>query len=70
MTATYKQIADRVKQQEGFVPKTCWIADIRSRYGLTTRVAPNRISSATREHPCPPQKRPAIERALRHFGMI
>jgi hypothetical protein len=68
--ATYKQIANRVKQQSGFVPKTCWIADVKSQHGLTTRQAPNRFSSTSREHPCPPEKRPAIEGALRHFGMI
>ena len=27
--ATYKQIQDWVKKQYGFVPKTCWIADVK-----------------------------------------
>lgn len=68
--ATYKQIQDRVKQQAGFVPKTCWIADIKARYGLTSRQAPNRFSPVSREQPCPGAKRAAIEGALRFFRMI
>jgi hypothetical protein len=68
--ATYKEIQARVKQHGGFVPKTCWIADVKSQYGLTTRQAPNRFSPVSREQPCPPERRAAIERALSHFGMI
>ena len=67
--ATYKEIQDRVKQQEGFVPKTCWIADLKHHHGLTTRTAPNRLSNA-RMNPCPPDRRSAIEAAFRYFGMI
>ena len=68
--ATYKAIAERVKKQAGFVPKTCWIADIKSQHGLTTRQAPNRFDPNSREHPCPPDKRIAIESAMRFFQMI
>lgn len=68
--ATYKQIADRVKQVDHFVQKPCWIADVESSYGLTRGPAPNRRSPDVREVPCPPKKRDAIERALRFFGMI
>jgi hypothetical protein len=68
--ATYKAIADRVKLQAGFVPKTCWIADIKSQYDLITRQAPNRFNPNSREHPCPPDKRSAIESAMRFFQMI
>ncbi len=68
--ATYKQIAERVKGQSGFVPKTCWIADIKSQHGLATRQATNRFSPTSREHPGPPEKRAAIEGAMRHFKMI
>lgn len=68
--ATYREIEDYVRTQDGFVPKTCWIAHVMSDYELTTRRAPNRISATRRKYPCPEVKRPAIIAALRHFGMI
>jgi hypothetical protein len=68
--ATYKAIQQRVKNLDGFVPKTCWIAHVLSDHGLVTRAAPNRIDAKAREYPCPAEKRSAIEAALRHFGMV
>jgi len=68
--ATYKEIQRRVKQADGFVPKTCWIADVKSSFGLTCRQAPNRLSGSRRKYPCPPGKRASIERALAYFGMV
>jgi hypothetical protein len=68
--ATYREIQERVKTQAGFVPKTCWIAHVKSDHGLTGRNALNRFDPNAREHPCPPDKRPAIEAALNHFRMI
>lgn len=68
--ATYTQIEKYIKEKNLFVPKPCWIAHVKSHYGLTTRTAPNRISPAARRYPCPPNKWPAIEAAFRHFGMI
>jgi hypothetical protein len=68
--ATYKQIQDRVKSEHGFVPKTCWIADVKASHGLTTRQAPNRFSENSREYPCPSEKRSAIEKAMKFYGMI
>jgi hypothetical protein len=67
--ATYRDIQERVKSTHGFVPKTCWIADLKSKHGLTTRKAPNRQPGG-RAYPCPPEKRPAIEAAFRHFGLL
>jgi hypothetical protein len=67
--ATYKQIQDWIKQQYGFAPKTCWIADIKNQYGLTQRRAPNR-KGEIRVCPCPVDKMDAIRAALRYFGMI
>ena len=67
--ATYREIQEWVKATHGFVPKTCWIADVKSSHGLTNGSAPNRINPDRREHPCPPTKRMAIEAALQHFGM-
>ena len=68
--ATYRQIQNRVKAAAGYVPKTCWIADIKAQHGLTARKAPNRFSPTSREYPCPPNKKGSIEAAMRHFGMI
>ncbi|MEJ5976614.1 hypothetical protein WG901_08210 [Novosphingobium sp. PS1R-30] len=68
--ATYRDIQARVKATHGFVPKTCWIADIKARHGLTRSQAPNRYHPLRREHPCPPAKRAAVEAALSHFAMI
>lgn len=68
--ATYRQIQKWVKSDAGFVPKTCWIAHVKSDHGLVSREAFNRADSNVRQHPCPPEKRGVIEAALRHFRMI
>jgi hypothetical protein len=68
--ATYRQIAERVKTTDGFVPQTCWIADVKAGYGLTRGRASNRPSVDFRAFPCPIPRREAIVRALHHFGMI
>ena len=67
--ATYKQIQAWVKQQYGFLPKTCWIAHVKHMSGLPMRAAPNR-QGEERVEPCPPEKVEPIRAALRHFGMI
>jgi hypothetical protein len=67
--ATYKQIIAYVRRNHGFVPKTCWIAHVKEMNGLKTRPAWNR-QGWERQVPCPEEKRPAIEDAMRHFGMI
>jgi hypothetical protein len=67
--ATYKQIQEWVKQQYGFIPKTCWIADAKNQAGIPMRKAPNR-QGLDRVEPCPPNKIAPIREALRHFGMI
>jgi len=67
--ATYKQIQSWVKNEYGFVPKTCWIADVKHKSGLPMRKAPNRKGSE-RVYPCPPEKEKAVRAALRHFGML
>lgn len=68
--ATYREIIDRIRQTDGFVAQTCWIADVKASHGLTRGEAPNRISTNTKAKPCPPHRRAAIERALMHFGMV
>ena len=68
--ATYKQIQTYVREHDGSSVKTCWIAHVKADHGLTSRIAHNRASNCQRTHPCPKGRRPAIEAALRHFGMI
>ena len=67
--ATYKEIQDYVKAKHGFVPKTCWIADIKNQHGIPMRKAPNR-QGEQRVHPCPSEKRSVITQSLRELGVI
>lgn len=68
--ATYKEIADYVKKTAGWtVHKPCWIAHCKELNGLPVERAHNR-QGAARMVPCPPEKRPAIEAAFCHFGMM
>jgi hypothetical protein len=69
--ATYKkEVQNQVKSSAGFVPKTCWIAHALDLLGIKLRVAPNRVSSAARKYPCPPEKRAAIIAALCNLGIV
>ncbi len=68
--ATYKEIQEEVKRLSAYKPRTCWIADVSSDHGNTQRQAPNPINPNSRKHPCPPKKRPEIEKVLRLFGMV
>jgi len=67
--ATYQEIQQWVRKNKGFVPKSCWIADVKEKCGLPVRRASNRRGEK-RENPCPPKKVNAIKTAFRHFGMI
>ncbi len=68
--ATYKQIQRYVKEQNGFVPKSCWIAHVKEMNGLKPRVSARRYDPKVRQVPCPPDKVKPIQEAMRHFGMI
>jgi len=67
--ARYKDIQKYVKDKHGFVPKTCWIADVKEKCGLPVKRAPNRVDSQ-RKNPCPKNKIQPIEDALKYFGLI
>ncbi len=67
--APYREIQLWVRQRFGFVPQTCWIAHVKEIHGLPKRTSWNR-EGPERVKPCPPEKRPAIEAAFKHFGMI
>ncbi|MBB5463786.1 hypothetical protein HDG33_007466 [Paraburkholderia sp. Cpub6] len=64
--ATYGELRNFVKQRHGVVVQNCWIADVKELCGLPLR---SRRTTA-RAKPCPPQWRPAIEEAMRHFGWL
>jgi hypothetical protein len=66
----YKDVERLVRLDARFVPKPCWIAHVLELNGCQPRVAYNRISPNERKYPCPPEKRPAIERAFRKLGRI
>ncbi|AOS84973.1 hypothetical protein BIU88_02400 [Chlorobaculum limnaeum] len=67
---TYSDIQKWIRENHGFVPKSCWIAHVKELHGLNPRIAGNRILKDARAVPCPENKRGAIEDAFRHFGMI
>jgi hypothetical protein len=68
--AAYKEIENYVKENYKFVPKTCWIADVKKQCGLTVRPAWNRKSLGKRKVPCPKDKIQPIKEALRYFKMV
>ena len=67
--ATYKEIHEWLKKEKGISVKNCHIADVKSKYNLTTRVAYNR-QGENRVYPCPENKIGHIEDAFKHFKMI
>ncbi len=68
--ATYKAIQNYIKEKYNCSVKTCWIADMKEQFGITTRKAPNRISETQRVHPCPSEHKQKIEDAFRYFNML
>jgi hypothetical protein len=68
--ATYKQIQDYVKQEHGYIPKSCWIAHMKEVSGLKPKMSPRRYSSTTRVHPCPIEKQNDIKDSFKYFEMI
>jgi hypothetical protein len=67
---TYRTIQSYVREQNGFVPKTCWIADVLAAHGQTRGPASNRIDPSQQVAPCPPDKRHTIEQACRVLGRL
>lgn len=67
--ATYAELQKWIKEQHGFVSKSCWIADAKEMHRLSRGKAPNR-QGEQRVYPCPSEKLVAITEAFRHFGML
>ena len=67
--STHGKIQKFVQRHHGFIPKPEWINHVKVVWGLPTRRASNRAGRGRRVVPLPPEKREAIEQALRHFGL-
>jgi hypothetical protein len=68
--ATDTAIQTFVQRRHGFVPKPGWIAHVKAVHGISTLRGADRARRDRAVVPCPPEKREAIEEALRHFRMI
>ena len=68
--ATNAEIQKFVQRHHGFIPKPGWIAHVKEVHGVATLRGAARIRRGRDSEPCPPEKREAIEEALRHFGVI
>jgi len=66
---TYGKIRAWRYARHGFSPRTGWIAHVKELSGLRLRPTHNR-RDPRRVDPCPPERRAAIEEALRHFGIL
>lgn len=49
----YKEVQSEYKRLYGKAIKSCWIADVKREYGLTKRIAYNRIDVNSVKYPCP-----------------
>lgn len=53
---TVKQIQEYTKSHYGFIAKSCWIADVKEKCGLSVKSAWNRENPNERKNPCPADK--------------
>lgn len=70
MEPTYAEIQKYVRDKYGRTVKTCWIADVRRKHGLPTRVSPRRSDLSSIKNPYPADRRSEIENAFRYFGLL
>jgi hypothetical protein len=68
--ATYKDIKREAERISGASIETCWIAHVKEDFGMPLRQTPNRKSPYKRIKPCPPDKKAAIQEAMRRLGML
>ena len=69
--ATYGEIQARVKEQTGLNVTPLYIARVKRKHGIIERECYNKAKSESAKMLiCPPDKKKAIEDALRFFGMI
>jgi hypothetical protein len=63
---TDAEIQKCVRRHQGFIPKLGWIAHVKEVHGVPTLRGATRARRVRNVVPCPPEKREAIEEALRH----
>jgi hypothetical protein len=68
--ATDPEIQTFVQRHHGFIPKVGWIAHVKEVHGIPTLRGADRARHDRSVEPGLPEKREAIEEALRHFGMM
>ncbi len=68
--ATYQEIQKYIKENYGYVAKSCWIAHMKEKCGFKPNMSPNRLSSLSRKYPCPEEKQEHIKVSFRHFKMF
>lgn len=68
--ATYKEIQEYVKKNNGYTPKSCWIAHCKELFGLNPEISPRRKEAGKRVSPCPEKKQKDIKEAFLFFGML
>jgi hypothetical protein len=66
---TNSEIQKFVQRHHGFIPTAAWINHVKVVWGLGTRHAQNRAGRRRSLVPMPPEKREAIEQALRSLGL-
>ena len=69
MVPTYEDIRRRVAKKYEKGIRTCWIAEVKRKHGLTRGPAWN-TGQGRGAPPCPPDSREAIECVLREYGAI
>lgn len=67
---TVKQIQEYTKSHYGFIAKTCWIADVKEKCGISVKSAWNRENPNERKNPCPADKIEKIKTALKFYNLI
>ena len=67
-SVTDREIRNWILRRHGLKVETGWIADCKQECGIP--VGDVRAFQPARFSSCPPEKRPAIKQAFRHFGML
>ena len=65
---SYKEAQKIFKEKYGVIPKSSWIADIRSEHGKTKGPSKNRPGDY--KYPCPKQHRANLTKILKSLKMI
>jgi hypothetical protein len=68
--SVYASVQLYCRTRHGFLPQTCWIADVLAEHGLTRRQAPNRKNPARPTKPCPARHRDKIVEAIQSLGLV